>query len=326
MEKRLTEIFNQTVNEIKISDPLKLEKFILVFKDDIIYKTDDQRAVKNYEYHKDTIKKNVLENSLGELINVTRPNSDDTVFNLLYIPSAHIGQRPHLSNIIKDYDYMFNVSVFDHEMGHLLVGKEEAKAESYAALMHVKRFGNKTGFLEQAAFEIAECVTCQTVPEISQFSSNCWFAVEALSKEIDISKLSLKEIIDYAELIPEKFEFSAEKLETISNIYQNCLDDENSLIINNVINKMHKHIDDDDVYRVGKTILSQPHIKGELKIKFEFLDSADKSRGFILNPIEALDKETGTSSIKELVAEKNSDTPKILTKKLARYNLGIPIR
>lgn len=318
MEKELKEIFKESISEAnKVCPPYTFEKFLMFFNGNIIYKPKNSQAIKDYKRLKGKIKDKFSADNLAQLTSYKNVVSNKKLFDLIYFPKLLKGLRPEFSKAVNNYDFMLNVSVFDHEMGHLLIGKEEAKAETYAALMHVKRFGNQTGFLEHSAFEMSAHATCNKVSQIVQFSSNCWLAVAALSKRIDINKLSLKDIREYSALIPEKFEFSEKELEKANDLYIFTRDDEDKLITDRVIDVMHKNIDCDEIYRVGKLVLSQPHIREKLGVKFEFIDINDKSRGFILNPVEALDKKTGKDSIGELIDEKRNFLNKKMTKKLA---------
>lgn len=197
----------------------------------------------------------------------------------------------------------------DHEAGHAILKHRdkttynETSAEAFASLMHIKRFGKNTGFIEQKAYTHSNFVIIQDSLENSvYYTSSALFGVDALSKKIDIEQLSTKDLVWYAENLSVFFCMEDSVLDKINEAYKTprAVYEENNLSKSDrkVAIAMLKNKNDEYVYRAGKFYLSQPEIKKSLKGMFwnkalATMEEHEKATGFILNPVEIKERETG---------------------------------
>lgn len=209
---------------------------------------------------------------------------------------------------------MNHITLFDHEMGHLVVKEAwpqnssphiaECAADAYAVLRHLQRFGNATDIFECAPFNIAEHALLQST---IHYSSAAIQAVERIRTEgkIDIAALSLQDTSRLAGEIGSRYSFAEETLEKIYDAYAPARQfyDLHSRDFNGftraVVEVMRQNKDDHDIYRAGKLYLSRPDVKDRLaSLKktepsffdiFSFMEQHEKDSGFIPNAAEAMD-------------------------------------
>ncbi len=176
-----------------------------------------------------------------------------------------------------------------HEMGHLLVKNGhkggslkklhigECAADAYRALRHFQLFGINTGFADH---NNSSHVVIERYSPI-HLTGAVVQKIEALSKEVDLSKLSYKGTVKLAGKIAVKYSFDGRTLSKITEAYSHLVgeykvDKNTSKIAKKCFKTMMKNTKDHNVYRVGKLYLNKYEVKKNINQNDSFWVKANK--------------------------------------------------
>jgi len=190
------------------------------------------------------------------------------------------------------------VTTFDHEIGHLVVKNgfsdnyhlAECAADAYAALRHVQRYGMDTDFLEY--YDRSYNVIQELIP--IHYTNAVLQKALRLAEERDISRLSLRETAELAATIAKECRLYKKTLEKLSGAFRSARDvfeksGWNERVLRECVKVMRENKDDPDVYRAGKSVLSDPVLKKIInkmnpfwQDAFEWMARHEKESGIVL--------------------------------------------
>jgi|GEM_PF-2103561 len=218
-------------------------------------------------------------------------------------------------------DRIHEMKTFDHEVGHLLAGVSYSRSEffpdAFTALMHIKRFGKDTDYLQKRPLVRAGATIISG--RTSHYTSSVWFAAEKLSKEVDIQSLSNRDILTYAGVLTSMYQLEEKQLKEIKKAYalpSIVFKALQTTPLKLIAKAMLKNKNNEEVYRAGRLVIAylEPHpsLKGNLRNKNSFwkkafaeMEAHEKATGFVLNPVEAYDKKHSTDSVKLMIEKKS---------------------
>ncbi len=185
---------------------------------------------------------------------------------------------------------MWSVYVLDHELGHHVTPKgagwgysgqvKESSADAYAMLRHIQRFGKNTQFSVTHANRMAKEIVLRG--DTAHYTTDTIQRVVQVAKEMDISKLSLRETAALAHKIAGEAHLDEGVLKKIRKAYHPVFlaCEEQIGDISTVIDKlyerdkeayklfcretlavMREHADDADIYKAGKRFLSYAPVR-----------------------------------------------------------------
>jgi len=306
----LTEIFKQSAKAYSEAFPSFLKKLVIVSTEEVIYVSPDM--VKHFSKYPNNLEKlikrnakHIKENDLHAFVYPAEEmEGSKKEFTSLSIAMGKIN-TPYPAE--KHGQEISHILFFDHEMGHLIAGRDknlnfhqgECIADAFCLMMHIKRLGNRRRIFAAVAFANASHPILTGSPK--HYTSQAVFAVEKLSKEIDINKLSLKDIAWYAKRIGTKYALPQKTLDKINeaykyprSIYNNAETEKNYLAL--VMKTMLKNKHDEDIYRAGRLLISRSDwhkiIEQNKKIEpfwneaLRAMKKHEQETNFILNPLE----------------------------------------
>lgn len=304
----LTEIFAQSAKAYNEVFPGLLKKLVIFSTSNIMYVSP--YMVDKLSAHTKELQKLLRANSKrierdGLYAIVNYKECIDETFNFTSITLGRdMFKKPYLANK-KHENEISNILNFDHEIGHIVAGKTgrfdfhvgEGIADAFALIMYLKRFGNRKNIFSSAAYSMASHVVLTNSPR--HYTSRVIFAVEKLSKEVDLSKISIKDAAWYARKIGIKYTLDKKILERINEAYKyprqvyNSGKDEFLL---SVLKTMLKNKNDEEIYRAGKLFISDKDIAKTIRqnckkdsVWLDNLNSLHKHEAivnFVLNPLE----------------------------------------
>ncbi len=127
---------------------------------------------------------------------------------------------------------------FAHEVGHLVVpggtgdvslAKMECIAETYAALSHAQKYGANSSFIASWNLERANNVACGWADAVSYYHPKVLEAVETLSMQCDLSRLTPQETVDITKRIAEEFSFNSRTRHSIEYAARKLWKDEKNM-------------------------------------------------------------------------------------------------
>ena len=283
MKKSLAQTFNEIATAEHDAFPQELENlvaFLIPSSKNPIYfapETDEQ------------LKKNpiALNEAIEERTNYLLSNNAVGVSNANYFLGNNVVKIIALKNknLVNTYSPSYTKEMKEtadliHEIGHLIVEYEhpelanshlsECIANTYAALRHIQIFGNKTDFFEYYGnrayaiiFDISSIHYTDTVTQ----------KVKQLSKEIDISSLSLHKTAELAVKIVLENKLNDETLEKIRTAFLPVAEafkksgrkGYNNNDFQNCIKVILEHQDDPDIFNAVKRFFNHPNVKKRLK-------------------------------------------------------------
>jgi len=309
----LTEIFIQSAKEYA-SNFNWLEKLVISSETGLIFVSEEMqdvvkehpKAFKEYLKNEAALLKDsdvgaaALSSTNDEIEGVSTLFSSVSVNKKSKIKSFHGLDFNNKKSIIFNYD---------HEFGHLIAETPykiatdhqiEGIADTFALLLHIKRFGYENYDIFHTLATISTDYIILS-DNIDYYTSHAVYAVKALSEEIDIQKLSIKEIAEYATKIGSSFALSEETLEKIKEVYTPAREEFNKEtprkeFLEEVVKVMLSNKDDEDVYRAGKLFLSETRTNifvNQYKKYDSFwshslkeMERHEAETGFSLNPIK----------------------------------------
>lgn len=232
------------------------------------------------------------------------PDLDDAI-NTIIIKSDRVSKE--------DASWMINS--IDHEFGHLLTKTKplkdckdecEAEADVFALLMNIKRFGKDTITYKEGPYIHCTNIFSETGSPF-HYTTNALLAVHKFCSEVDVHKLSSKELIETSRVIAEKTSIDNDKLQSMKRTFTRRKLPFND-VSKSIATVILEHNYNEPFYRAGKLFLSYYNSKRpRTKDSFNFwakIDSEMKKHeeetGFILNPIEALEARENIDFVEEV--------------------------
>ena len=162
---------------------------------------------------------------------------------------------------------------FNHEVGHIVVENghsnlgpshlSECAADVFSALRQIQNYGENTDFFERYNRSFIIMFGLSPI----HYTDDVIQKVKELSKEIDISNLSIHKTAKLAEKIALQYHLSDEKLEKISTAFlpvAKILKEPgvfNPIALQKCAEVMQKHEKNSDIYKAGERYLNRPDIK-----------------------------------------------------------------
>ena len=283
MQKTLTEELNKSALEAYEAFPQRLENLIVFSTSSdtppfVAPKIVDHLS-KNPAAVKETAKKAIKymnDQKFNSLVTYNYPLAG-TVVKIVTInenPTAFFSSR--------FTEKMRAMTNFKHEIGHLVVKNghsdlgpshlSECAADVYAAFLTLQHYGDKTDFFEY--YNRAHAVVLDASP--IHYTNNALQRVKQLSKEMDISNISLHKAANLAEKISLEYSLDNATLKKISTAFlpvkkafkktgSGWSDD----VIKECVKVMQENAYDPDIYKAGKRLLNRPDIKKYIEKKAE---------------------------------------------------------
>lgn len=210
-----------------------------------------------------------------------------------------------------------------HELGHNFLsgthhGEREDIAETFATLMYVRDFPDADIF-EYKPYSNAYNALDLDYDDYpgAYYHTNIMLASERLSKQIDLTKLSIEEVAEASKEIVKRYSPSEEVRQKIYFEFKYFGSADGDISINDNLECMLE-TDNHDVFRTGNAILQETLIakKNDAQFlkryssKIKEVNKKAYDRGVVLNPIDAIDAKTGVDGITEIVSMFKVDNPK----------------
>jgi len=311
LKAKMAELSRDLVSRYK-----KLENTIVFYNEAPIYISPEiakiispslEKEIK--QLGKDRYKKN-RNRAYGQAEDDVHLEATSSLINVVSLVVDNVREIP------KDTSLLFRT--LRHEFGHIVTAtkplketkyEDEFRADAFCAIETAKELGTRC-----ALFTYFPYLRARKVIDASPVhcTSNSFFAVEKLAAKIDFNKVSDKEVVEFSRVICDKVKIDALELADIRDTFDKVsIDPEHPE--SSIVNIMKRYKDNEILYRAARLYLPVLGISVEKEYcsntclnmaeTFKEIKEHEKATGFILNPIEAIEKKQNINFADEVIKE-----------------------